>query len=78
MGIPHESRELKKIVEMACFERVVAKLPMGFETDIREKGVNLSGGEKQRLALAGEFSQPKIPLSFCWTSQPAALTVLTN
>jgi ABC-type multidrug transport system fused ATPase/permease subunit len=27
-------------------------MPEGLNTDIREKGVNLSGGEKQRLALA--------------------------
>jgi len=30
---------------------VLTKLPNGLNTDIREKGVNLSGGEKQRLAL---------------------------
>lgn len=52
MGIPHERKELNRVVRMACFDKVVEALPMGLETDIREKGVNLSGGEKQRLALA--------------------------
>lgn len=37
---------------MACLDEVIARMPKGLETDIREKGVNLSGGEKQRLALA--------------------------
>jgi len=31
---------------------VLAKLPQGLDTDIREKGVNLSVGQRQRLALA--------------------------
>ena len=36
----------------ARFSAVLARLPQGLETSIAEKGVNLSGGEKQRLALA--------------------------
>jgi ABC-type multidrug transport system fused ATPase/permease subunit len=52
MGISHEKRELRKVVKAACFDKVVAQLPLGLDTDIREKGVNLSGGEKQRLALS--------------------------
>jgi ABC-type multidrug transport system fused ATPase/permease subunit len=39
-------------VNAACFDKVLVRLPLGLNTDIREKGVNLSGGEKQRLALA--------------------------
>ena len=31
---------------------MVANLPNGYESKIKEKGVNLSGGQKQRLALA--------------------------
>jgi ATP-binding cassette subfamily B protein len=31
---------------------VVERLPRGLESHIKEKGVNLSGGEKQRLAIA--------------------------
>ena len=35
-------------------------MPLGIKTDVREKGVNLSGGEKQRLALArGIFASQK-------------------
>ena len=37
---------------MARFTDVVSRLPKKFDSSIVEKGVNLSGGEKQRLALA--------------------------
>lgn len=52
MGIPHSKEDVMKAVELACFDKVLKKLPHGLETNIREKGVNLSGGERQRLALA--------------------------
>ncbi len=38
--------------KLAGFLAVLETLPLGFETDIREKGLNLSVGQKQRLALA--------------------------
>jgi ABC-type multidrug transport system fused ATPase/permease subunit len=37
---------------MACFSDVIRRLPNKIDSNIFEKGVNLSGGEKQRLALA--------------------------
>lgn len=52
MGIPLRHEDMKNAVMVARFDKVVEKLPAGFGTDIRERGVNLSGGEKQRLALA--------------------------
>ena len=45
-------RERDKALQLARFEQVLRRLPRGLATDIAEKGVNLSGGEKQRLALA--------------------------
>ncbi len=44
--------ELLQDIELACFSSVLERLPKGLQTDVSEKGVNLSGGEKQRLALA--------------------------
>ncbi len=44
--------ELLQDIDLACFTQVLERLPNGLKTDIAEKGVNLSGGEKQRLALA--------------------------
>ncbi len=44
--------ELLQDIDLACFTSVLNRLPKGLQTDVSEKGVNLSGGEKQRLALA--------------------------
>jgi ABC-type multidrug transport system fused ATPase/permease subunit len=44
--------ELMQDIDIACFTTVLDRLPQGLKTNIAEKGVNLSGGEKQRLALA--------------------------
>ena len=44
--------ELNKIIKMARLTDVVSRLPKKLDTNVLEKGVSLSGGEKQRLALA--------------------------
>ena len=52
MGLSYKDSEIKKHTDIAMFSDVVKKLPRGLESSIVEKGVNLSGGEKQRLALS--------------------------
>lgn len=52
MGVDYPMTVVKKFSDMARFTNVVERLPHGWESSIVEKGVNLSGGEKQRLALA--------------------------
>ena len=52
MDMFNKEADLKKAIQMAQFETVVNRLPNGVETSVQEKGVSLSGGEKQRLALA--------------------------
>ena len=52
VDVVHDEASVNRFTDMACFTNVVAKLPNGLESSIKEKGVNLSGGEKQRLALA--------------------------
>jgi len=51
MGLSTNQDEIDRSAKLASFDKIVEKLPEGYETDIRENGVNLSGGEKQRLAL---------------------------
>ncbi len=52
LGINYDKQTIKKVIDMAQFTKVVKRLPKGLKSSIVEKGVNLSGGEKQRLALA--------------------------
>jgi ABC-type multidrug transport system fused ATPase/permease subunit len=61
LGLPTKAEEIKRVIKLARFNDVVAKLPKGLKSVINEKGVNLSGGQKQRLALARAllFAQDK-------------------
>ncbi len=52
IGLDVDDTEVARAIDLAHFKDVVTRLPHGLDSDIREKGVNLSGGEKQRLALA--------------------------
>jgi ATP-binding cassette subfamily C protein len=44
--------EIKQALKSAAAEEFVSELPEGLETVLGDRGVRLSGGEKQRLALA--------------------------
>lgn len=50
LGVPDE--QVYQAIRLAEFASVLAQMPARLDTDIREKGVNLSVGQKQRLALA--------------------------
>jgi len=43
---------LARVLRMAGLDQVVAKLPQGLDTPLGERGLGLSGGELQRLAIA--------------------------
>ena len=43
---------LNRVIKLARFNDVVKRLKKGLKTNVMERGVSLSGGEKQRLALA--------------------------
>jgi ATP-binding cassette subfamily B protein len=52
MEVAVTKKDLDKAILAARFDVVVKRLIDGLETNVMEKGVSLSGGEKQRLALA--------------------------
>jgi ABC-type multidrug transport system fused ATPase/permease subunit len=52
-GAPHASMDdVVRVVEMTGLTSVVQRLPHGLTTSLAEAGRQLSGGEKQRIALA--------------------------
>ncbi|MCP4296922.1 MAG: ABC transporter ATP-binding protein/permease [Proteobacteria bacterium] len=44
--------EVKRVTKLASIDGFVAKLPAGYDTMVGERGLKLSGGEKQRVAIA--------------------------
>ncbi len=46
---------LHRVAEMAQCCEFIKRLPQGFDTPVGERGVKLSGGEKQRIAIARAF-----------------------
>lgn len=53
LGDPNATDEqVKEAARKACCEEFIKKLPMGYDTPAGEAGKRLSGGEKQRIAIA--------------------------
>lgn len=52
-GRPDASdEEVKRAIKMAHLQDFVESLPKGYDTQVGERGLKLSGGEKQRVAIA--------------------------
>ena len=44
--------ELNEVLDIACASEFIDALPKGINTDLGQGGVNVSGGQKQRLCIA--------------------------
>lgn len=44
--------EIASACEIACADEFISKLPEGYDYDLGQGGVNVSGGQKQRLCIA--------------------------
>ncbi|HXW72566.1 MAG TPA: ABC transporter ATP-binding protein [Methylocella sp.] len=61
LGRPLDDVRLRKAAKKAAIFDFIEALPEGFETSIGERGLNLSGGECQRIAIARAlYTEPQI------------------
>jgi ABC-type multidrug transport system fused ATPase/permease subunit len=51
-GHPFDAKKYRRVVDACCLQQDFAELPNGDDTYIGQKGLNLSGGQKARCALA--------------------------
>jgi ATP-binding cassette subfamily B protein len=61
LGETYSFDEVKHAAEVTNVDRFIEQLPEGYNTQLRERGTNLSGGQKQLLAFArAAIRQPQI------------------
>ena len=60
-GGVHDEARYKRAIRVSCLEHDLDTLPNGDQTEIGERGINLSGGQKARVSIArGVYSQADI------------------
>ncbi|MBE9126415.1 ATP-binding cassette domain-containing protein, partial [Coleofasciculus sp. LEGE 07081] len=52
LGETYSLAEIQGAAQATNVDRFIEQLPQGYETQLRERGMNLSGGQKQLLAFA--------------------------
>ena len=54
-------KEVERVCHIACADEFIDRLPKGYETEMGQGGVNVSGGQKQRLCIARALlKRPKV------------------
>ena len=51
-GCPFDARKYERVLKVCCLDADMDILPAGDKTEIGERGINLSGGQKARINLA--------------------------
>jgi len=52
LGETYSIEQIRRAAEQTNVDRFIEQLPQGYDTELRERGTNLSGGQKQLLAFA--------------------------
>ena len=61
LGESYSFEQIRSAAEQTNVDRLIEQLPQGYNTMLRERGTNLSGGQKQLLAFArAAIRDPKI------------------
>ena len=47
--------EILRVIDLVCLDKFYSRLSEGLDTELGEKGIRMSGGERQRVALARLF-----------------------
>ena len=50
-----KDEQILKVLKLVCLDRFYERLENGLDTELGEKGIRISGGERQRVALARLF-----------------------